>query len=184
MIPCPLETMLNEMMRAVDASMGLVALATAVAVPAICASLSMECGRSGGPDYKAWCGMNLRPKKGFDLITDEELYSLRNGLLHQGRSEMLTKKKDGSLVDDHPHNQVKFVETPAGWTIQDNSVNREYVHSIRDFCGNMANAAIAWRNAQSENLTVQKHLKSMLTYRPFESAGISIVTDPPLRAVF
>src|SRR5690606_11886249 len=137
----PLESILQEMCRAANAELGLVSLATAVAVPAICASLAMENGRSQGPEYKDWCRLNLRPGKGFDKITDEELYLMRCGLLHQGRVEIENHKKGRLIPRPAGLKGTIFMVAPQGWTVSDNTASDRYVYAVHDFCGNMAAAA-------------------------------------------
>lgn len=172
----PLETVMDEMIRSADAGLNLVALAVAVAVPALCASLSMESGRSQGPEYLAWCRANLYPNKGFDFVTPEELYAIRNGLLHQGRVDMVNfNRKAGTTSPAGNLKRAVFITSDDNRSSIGNTVIfGEYVYTVRRFCERMQNAALDWLSTQQANPIVQRNLEAMIRYRPFESQGIKI----------
>jgi hypothetical protein len=168
------------MIRAVDADLSLVALAMAAAVPAICASLLMEDGRSRGDDYTEWCRQNLYPGKGFDKITPEELYLMRNGLLHQGRVEISHHKK-GKLTPGDRFKGVVF-DVDGKNTFTDCFGDDRYIYTVRNFCENMAAATRDWIAKEQANSTVATNLERMMRYRPFQAPGWNI--EPAPRAIY
>lgn len=175
----PLEAILREMNRAVEADLNLVGLAIAAAIPAICASLAMDDGRSNGQDYQTWCSLNLYPDKGFDYISPEELYLMRCGLLHQGRVEIAHHKK-GKLT---PHEGLKGVVFAVDGPRMTNCVGDDrYIYSVKEFCENMAAATRGWLAKERANPIVTRNLDSMMRYRPFSAPGFHF--EPAPRAIY
>lgn len=82
--PSPLYPLLNQINTAAANGLHLVAIGMAVSLPAICASLAQEDGRSGGVEFKEWCAANLMGPN-FSFVTPDDIYSMRCGVLHQGR---------------------------------------------------------------------------------------------------
>ena len=76
---CPL---LDEIMKAANGGMPFIAIAMAVALRDICVSLASENGRTKRKDYKKWCADNLGNSV---FVTPDDLYSMRCGVLHNGR---------------------------------------------------------------------------------------------------
>jgi len=81
--PSPLQQLLDEINKAAAGGFPRLAIAMAVALPDICVSLVSDDGRSDGKRYKAWCENNLGAE--FAYLTPEDLYSIRCGVLHNGR---------------------------------------------------------------------------------------------------
>lgn len=176
----PLETVMGEMVRAAETGLNMVALAVAVALPAICASLGKIEGRSNGDEYKAWCEGNLSGKPGFTGLSPEELYAMRCGLLHQGRVEMTaySKAKGERHVSDTKG--VTFLaEDPCGNSFVDCGLQDRYLYSVKEFCANMRDAVRAWLAKNDGNATVLTNLEKMMRYRPFESPAISFGDGGP-----
>ena len=173
----PLDALLDEMNMAVEANLNLVALSVAVAIPAICASLTMENGRSNGEDYKAWCKANLTADNGFKHLTSEELYSLRCGVLHQGQASFgdLNKK---AISFPHPHSKAIFTIENGGMKIGENTSNDQYINSVKIFCHDISSAARTWLEAEASNETVQTNLLNMMNYKPFQGTGFCISPAP------
>lgn len=79
----PLYPLLSEINKAATSGMPFLAVAMTVALPDICVSLVSEDGRSDRERYVHWCDANLGPR--FSLLTGRDLYSMRCGVLHNGR---------------------------------------------------------------------------------------------------
>ena len=97
----PLYPLLNQINAAAANGLHLIAIGMASALPTICASLAAENGRAGGTEYKAWCAANLTGAE-FSYVTPEDLYSIRCGVLHQGR------------FGDLKHSVARVIFTPPG----------------------------------------------------------------------
>lgn len=173
----PLEILLGEMLHAADAGLGLVALSAAVSIPAICASLEMENGRSQREEYLAWCRSNLLSREGFRLISAEELYSIRCGLLHQGQVALSSFHK-GEITTPYKHKSVVFLMEMDWVAVGENSAGEQYVTSLKTFCDAMAGAARNWIGNSKSNEVVCRNLDQMMSYRPLKSRYIQIEPTP------
>jgi len=78
----PMEPILAEIEKALDAGLYYLAVMLAVAIPDICGALESKDGRSGPVQYKAWYDAHLANRI-YDLTADD-CYSLRCGVVHQG----------------------------------------------------------------------------------------------------
>jgi hypothetical protein len=153
--PSPLYPLLDQINAAADAGLHLIAIGMAVALPAICASLSMEDGRSRGKEYTDWCAANLTGRE-FAHVTPADLYSMRCGVLHQGR------------YGDLQHNNVaRVIFTPPGGVSFTNClINDAYVYGVVEFCKNMCDAARKWYEANRADPIIKANSQRMMQYRP------------------
>lgn len=150
----PLYPLLNQINAAASVGLHLIAVGMAVALPAICASLSMEDGRSQGKEYKDWCAANLTGPE-FSFVTPADLYSMRCGVLHQGR------------YGDLRHNVSRVVFTPPGHASFTNcQINDAYLYGVVEFCKNMCDAAYVWYEANKANPIIEANIKRMMQYYP------------------
>src|SRR5947209_8449883 len=84
-VPLELSSILHEIERALDAKLYYLAIAVALSVPDICASLEFDPAnprRANQDTYATWCDANIRPR--FKNLTGEDIYRLRCGVLHFG----------------------------------------------------------------------------------------------------
>ena len=163
----PLYDLLNQINRAANGGLHLIAIGMAVALPAICASLSQQDGRSPGKEYKDWCAANLTGPK-FSFVTPDDLYSMRCGVLHQGR------------YGDLQHNVSRVVfALPEGASFTNCKVNDAYIYGVVEFCRNMCGAAYRWLEANKTDKIVQTNIKRMMQYYPDglipHIAGIAVI---------
>src|ERR1700721_2315329 len=77
-----MEAILKEIERAVEAGLYYLAVATPLAPPDVCAALEREDGLTKPPRYKALYDTWLAPE--YPMITAEDIYCLRCGVVHQG----------------------------------------------------------------------------------------------------
>lgn len=164
----PLYPLLNEINKAAQNDMPLIAIAVTVALPDICVSLISENGRSNGLLYKAWCKDNLPPEY-FSYVTPDDLYSIRCGVLHNGRFGDL-KHEVGRVIFGLPNSSAQFVN---------NIFNDAYVYSANEFCLNFTNAVYRWFEANRDNAILQSNLPRLMQYRP-EGLSPYIVGMPVL----
>lgn len=151
----PLYPLLNQINSAAEGGLHLIAIGMAVALPAICASLAMEDGRSGGKEYKDCCVANLTSRK-FSAITPEELYSMRCGVPHQAR------------FGDIPHKGVSRVifVPPGDAKFANCTVKGAYLYGVVEFCRNMSEAAFQWLEANKDDPIVKANAQRIMQYYP------------------
>jgi hypothetical protein len=149
----PLYPLLNEINAAVTHGAPFLAIAMTVALPDICVSLISPDGRSDGDRYKAWCKDNLGSK--FDVLTGADLWSMRCGVLHNGR------------FGDLKHNvgRVIFALPDQGSSYVNCQLNDAYFYSAVDFCRNFTAAVHIWFEKNKDNETVKSNLPRLMQYR-------------------
>lgn len=150
----PLYALLDQIIVAAESGLHLIALGMAVAVPDMCAALESENGRATQKSYKEWCGKYLCTRE-FSMLTGEDLYSMRCGVLHQGRF--------GGLA--HSFERVLFVP-PGPVSMTDCMINDAYIYGVVEFCKNLCNAARRWHEVESSNPIVVKNATRMMQYHP------------------
>jgi hypothetical protein len=152
--PSPLYPLLNQINEAATNGLHLIAIGMASALPTICASLAAEDGRAGGKEYKDWCKANLTSSF-FNFVTAEDLYSIRCGVLHQGR------------FGDLQHNVARVIFTPPGGSSFTNCRSDDaYIYGVVEFCKNMCDAAYKWHEANRSNPVIEANSKRMMQYYP------------------
>jgi hypothetical protein len=82
-LPAPLLTQADEIRAALDQRLYYVALMASLTLPDVCAGLETASGETCGKLYKQWYATYLGPE--YTFITDVDIYSLRCGLVHQGK---------------------------------------------------------------------------------------------------
>jgi hypothetical protein len=150
----PLYALLNEINKAAAGGLPLLAIAMTVALPDICVSLVSDDGRSTGERYKEWCAANLGPK--FDYVTGDDLWSMRCGVLHNGR------------FGDLKHNVARVIFVPAGATANtfvNGRVNDAYFYSVVEFCRNFSNAVFVWCEKNKDNINMKTNAPRLMQYR-------------------
>jgi hypothetical protein len=166
-IPPPFYQLLNEINLASSRGLPLIAIAGAVALPDICVSLVSDDGRSTPDGYRAWCEENLSGDP-FSFITADDLYSMRCGILHNGRLAGLK----------HNVSRLIFTFPESGLAVINGKLNGAYYYSVTNFCYNITASAADWfeRNKESQNL--QKNLDNLMQFRmnlPGHVVGIPII---------
>lgn len=152
--PSPLSALLDQINVAANGGLHLIAIAVASALPTICASLAAKDGRAGGKEYKDWCVANLTGPE-FGFVTAEDLYSIRCGVLHQGR------------FGDLQHNVARVIFTPPGEASFTNcKFNDAYIYSVVEFCKNLCDAAFNWYEANKNDPIVASNSSRMMQYYP------------------
>lgn len=150
----PLYALLNEINAAANRGLPFLAITMTVALPDICVSLISEDGRTNGAAYKAWCERNI-PKNEFNFVTPEDLYSMRCGVLHNGRFGDLT----------HSVARIIFALPNSGATFVNCQFNDAYVYSIVDFCKHFTGAAFNWMERHKDDQTVLRNMPRLMQYR-------------------
>ena len=150
----PLYDLLNQINEAANHGLPLLAIGMAVALPDICVSLSSEDGRSDGKRYKEWCAANL-PSDQFSYVTPKDLYSMRCGVLHNGR------------FGDMQHEVKSVIFTlPSGVSFTNCRSNDVYLYGVVEFCKNLCDAAYRWHQSVKDNPIVQENAKRLMQIHP------------------
>lgn len=149
----PLSDLLNEINAAAENKLALVALAMVTALPDICVSLSSEDGRTDGARFKEWCRENLGPV--FQELTPDDLYSMRCGVLHNGRF--------GDL--QHGFSRAIFL-LPWNGNVFSGSMGDAFFYSAVEFVRAFTDAVHSWFEANKDTAIVQANLDRFMQYRP------------------
>ncbi len=148
----PLDILTEQIVQSAELGFDLLAIGMASALPDICSSLSSEDGRSDSRKYKIWCEKYLIESY-FKFITPEDLYSIRCGLLHQGRFVGLR----------HTVERVIFV--PKGPVSMVNcQVNGAYIYGTVEFCTNICRASQKWYDESRGDTSVINNIQHMMDY--------------------
>lgn len=156
----PLCPLLTEINKAAAGGMPLLAIAMTVALPDICVSLASADGRSTGERYKQWCTDNLGNE--FSFVTGDDLWSMRCGVLHNGR------------FGDLKHNVQRVIfALPNGNSYVNNEINDAYFYGVVEFCRNFTARVHQWMEKNISDATVQANLPRLMQYRQGLSPYVS-----------
>lgn len=151
----PLGHMFSEINRALDAGLYYLAVAMSLTVPDICASLEAANGQTTGAQYKTWFNANLAAQ--YPFLSDTDCYSLRCGVLHQGRM-------------GHPKSQYARVifslPVARGHVYHNNILNDVLNLDAPTFCRDVIAAARAWYAKNSTNADVVANVERLVRLRP------------------
>lgn len=156
-----MQTILNDMNRALNARASYAALATAVTLPEICGRcelVDMLSTKGAGRAQFIFQKFVDKYLKSWSIgLTGDDLYYLRNGVSHRGQVV-------GSRMP------VRYVFTPpndAGHIIHNNrnrSTNTLNI-DLRVFCGDIERAVMAWMMDNKANPVAQKNMENVLQPR-------------------
>ncbi len=151
----PLFHLLSQINRAAENGFDLVAVSMAVALPDICVSLMSDDGLSDGVRYKGWCSENLN-NEFFSYVTADDLYSIRCGVLHNGR------------FGDLKHNVSRVIFVPASipGSFSNMKADDAYIYSTVEFCRQVNRAVVAWYEANHQHPNIVANIDRLMQYRP------------------
>jgi hypothetical protein len=151
-IKSPLFDLLTQIEVAANHGLDLIALGMVVALPDICASLISDDGRTNCDRYKDWCAQNLTA--GFEWVKPEDIYSMRCGVLHNGR------------FGDLAHDIEKVIFVPKGGaTFSDCKANDAYIYSVHTFCMGINRAVVRWYEANQDHPNIRVNIGRLMQYR-------------------
>jgi hypothetical protein len=150
-----MEMIFQEIDKALNAELYYLAIAMALTVPDICAALESPNGETSGPKYKAWYNGNLANQ--YPRITDADCWSLRCGVLHQGRC-------------GHPNMQYGRIlftlPNPQNNIFHNNVINDALNLDAKIFCCDVVTCARLWFAGKRNDPVVQKNLPNLVQMRP------------------
>jgi hypothetical protein len=164
-----METLFQEIERALQAQLYYLALIAALSVPEICAALESPTGDTAGRSgqaYKNWYNANLAAR--LSWLKDVDCYSLRCGVVHQGRFGNPNMQ----------YGRAIFV-LPGGNVFSNCVFNDAYVFSVVEFCRTIVDAARQWFSAHHNDANVQANLPRLVQYhasgiRPY-IGGVAVI---------
>jgi hypothetical protein len=122
-------------------------------------ALESSDGRTTGDRYKAWC-RNWIPA-GHYYLTEDDMYSMRCGVVHQGQLGIPGK----------PISRVLFTLRTAAGNVYHNNLMMIGSNAALNldavlFCSEMADAVRRWMAAKGSDPTVQANLPRLLRLHP------------------
>lgn len=151
-----METILSEIELAIKAGLYYLAVAMALTLPDICAALESEDGQTSNKKYKAWYSANLAEK--YPRMTDVDCYSLRCGVLHQGRCGH-PNSQYGRVIFTIPNAQQNF--------FHNNILNDALNLDAPQFCADVVQSVRDWFVSSRHLVNVQANLPNLVRFRPF-----------------
>ncbi|MCP9625478.1 hypothetical protein NML43_00110 [Rhodopseudomonas palustris] len=163
----PVEALLQEIEKALDAQLYYLGLLLTLTLPSICAALEAPGGRPQGRDrdvYKTWYQANI-----FDLIgglSADEAWELRCTVVHQ--SHALASKKRG-------YDRIIFTMRSGPLTVDSmilegmrerDETARALTFDVAAFCERWIGQARLWIERSKSNHAVQSNLPNLLQVRP------------------
>lgn len=149
-----METILDEVERALEAQLWYAAVALALTIPDVCASLEAtpNARRDGQrARYLAWCRKNLPDDYGLD---PELCWDLRSGVLHEGRYKHKRFDRVAFTVPSESSGTIHNIElvTPQGTILP---------LSVPLFCAQIVQSARAWYATNKDKPQVREKLKRL-----------------------
>lgn len=176
-VPIELKSILHEIEKALDAKLYYLAIAVALSIPDICACLEFDPDKPAWADrktYTAWCSRNLAGK--FKVLTGDDLYNIRGGVVHKGRLEHQKLRFDRVMfigpesafqpMGDIIVNVKRDIEF-SGIPVDSMRLGGDILNvGVVFFCKTIMDAAKEWVIANGNNEIVQKNLRNLIRYRP------------------
>lgn len=171
-----LTAILHEIEKALDAKLYYLAIAVALSVPDICASLEFDPDnprRASQDTYAAWCDANIGAR--FRNLTGIDIYRLRCGVLHFGHFGH-PKAKFNRVMFIGPESSIKMHDavirvTPGvsfgGISAEELKLSGQLLQlDVLKFCQTIMEAARNWSIGKAQDSFVQRNLPNLVRYRP------------------
>ena len=154
-----MEVITKEIERAIEAGFVYVAVAMCLSLPDVCSALESENGESKTQNYMAWYERWMG--EDYQLfLSGRDMWSLRCGVLHQGR---LGNKK-------FPYDRILFMLTPGFHQCMSDgtgeSSERVFQLDARQFCKDMLDAVSRWHAAKQNDPHVVRNTPRLVSFRP------------------
>ena len=150
-----MDTITDEIERAITAQLYYLGVFFALSLPDVCAALESADGTTSGRKYQAWCDAWFLPS--YPVLTSQDLYSMRCGMVHQGRL-------------GHPNMQyarVLFtVPNVARNVFHCNILNDALNLDATVFCRDMIQAVNQWYAAKQDEPSVVANMPRLIQFYP------------------
>lgn len=148
-----MKTLADEIERALSAELYYLALVVTLGLPDVCAALESKDGKTSNRQYRAWCDTWFIPR--YPQMTSQDLYSMRCGVVHQGRLGH----------DNMQYARVLFtVPNPANNVFHQNVMGDALNLDVLTFCHDMIQAVSQWQAAKQNDPNVQANMSRLLRY--------------------
>lgn len=159
----PLAFAFIEIEKALAAQLPYVAVAAALGIPDICSALESPNGEAHGSRYKGWYNAYVAAR--YPLLTDEDCYSIKRGVVHAGRF--------GPAGNEY--GRVEFVSRGSGHNfIAEDALQLDASH----FCRDVIAAARAWYARKNADTNVVMNLPRLLRIQQEHVVDREIETVP------
>ena len=145
---------ISDIEQALSHKLHYLALMVAVTLPDICAALETKTGASDGGLYRKWYKKHLKQKMGY--LSPNDCYSLRCGVLHQGRM--------GVANQDFARVIFTIPETPV--RMKSCIANDAMIYDVEFFCTDIIQAVREWFATAKDDPHVKANLANLVHYRP------------------
>lgn len=155
----PLEIILSDIEKALQAELWYVALAVTLSLPDICSLLELpEEERSKRRKYAAWFDRNMG--RHYRFLTGDDCYSLRGGVVHHGKFGHVQARYDRIGFTFPGRNRPRIGELLS----EDNGGIKEsmLVLDVEMFCSTMLAAVREWFTANANNPVVLANLPNVV----------------------
>lgn len=159
--PTPMDFILQEIERAFNAGFYYLAIVLALTLPDICEALADPRGKSSPEKYMDWFCKNLATK--YPQMTDEDCYSLRCGVVHEGRFGHKGSQYARIMftVPNARNIRIRLVAENIG-----GRSDKVLSLDAKEFCDDMIQSVRNWYSDAKENPNVQSNLPRMVQFRP------------------
>jgi hypothetical protein len=165
----------DEIEHALSFGLHYLAIIGTLTLPDICGALESFDGRATGSNYKAWWDQWMSSQ--YPKLTSTDLYSMRCGVLHQGRL-------------GHPNCQYARIiftapkaGTPSGSApmLHNNIFNDALNLDADEFCRDMIKAVLDWYFAKQTDVHVQANFPHLV--RLYENGLLPYINAPLLKVI-
>lgn len=148
-----MDVITKEIERALSSGLYYLAVITTLSLPDMCAALESDDGTTSGQKYKSWCDAWLLPS--YPMLTSGDLYSMRCGVVHQGRL-------------GHPRMQYARIlftlPNPNRNVFHRNVINDALNLDVVIFCRDMVRAVEQWYAAKHNDPNVVANLPRLMRH--------------------
>lgn len=179
-LPPPLESLFQEINRALEAGLYYAAIAISLSIPDVCSWLTVDPDptklwsnrRRQTDNYKAWFDANLASR--FNNLTADDCYSMRCGVLHNGQFGRPDARFDKIIFllpsTDPQRGQIRLggdilVTIAPGIAFGDVTGRVLQIEAVW-FCRQFIDAARKWAFDAANNPHVAENLERLVRYRP------------------
>lgn len=148
-----MERLIGEIRAAVQGGAWILALQGSLACIDICAALGSEDGRTSRTHFKQWFRQHLAHR--YPSLSEDDVYQLRCGLLHQGRA---SGAQYAALIFTLPDGN--------GNVFHNNILNDALNLDLRIFCSDVLNVAEGWWQSARDTEPVATNAEALLQLRP------------------
>lgn len=152
--PPPIEMVIHEIERALEHRLYYLAIMIALTLPDVCSALETPDGRANDGLYRRWYKKHLKQR--FGALSPSDCWSLRCGVVHQGRMGVKNQK----------FSRVIFTTPETSVRITNCIINDALVYDAELFCLEVIRAVREWYDQAKEQPNVKANLPNLVHFRP------------------